>query len=405
MDIRQPHICGMSLLDMQTGLVGLGFDPGPCDGMYGPLTRDAVRKCQAAYRLGATGAPGAEIKRLLGLRLPAFRTTICARAGQSLQALARESGTTAEAIVEGNRRKRYEEVFAGEQLIVHRRAAAVLDGGELRGPEWSFAARQVQTALSALSASSASSAAPGANDASGCFGILSVPASQREEAADMIRQASRAGLRGIVLEAADSDLADDTAWSYIRFVRFVARACRKAGLDLAVSVPVHTRPVGERHSRSSRHVVLRPNGYDLEDVGAVADIVLLDVRDAREPETFRSAIAWACKHIPRWKLMAVIELRPYHMGESGPDPMSGNDLVKLRARHVVREGIDDSTGLPYLAYRARGSVRRLWRESASSLGRKLHVVNRLNILGVAFRGAEEAEEQVLAEIGRRFIIM
>ena len=150
---------------------------------------------------------------------------------------------------------------------------------------------------------------------------------------------------------------------------------------------------------------MRPNGYDLEDVGAVADIVLLDVRDAREPEAFRSAIAWACKHIPRWKLMAVIELRPYHMGESGPEPMSGSDLVKLRARHVVREGIDDSTGLPYLAYRARGSVRRLWRESASSLGRKLHVVNRLNILGVAFRGAEEAEEQVLAEIGRRFIIM
>jgi len=32
-------------------------------------------------------------------------------------------------------------------------------------------------------------------------------------------------------------------------------------------------------------------------------------------------------------------------------------------------------------------------------------VNRLNILGAAFRGARDAEEQVLAEIGRRFIIM
>ena len=85
--------------------------------------------------------------------------------------------------------------------------------------------------------------------------------------------------------------------------------------------------------------------------------------------------------------------------------MSRDDLIKLRARHVVREGIDDSTGLPYLAYRARGAVRQLWLENSASLGRKLHTVNRLNILGAAFRGAADAEEQVLAEIGRRFIIM
>jgi len=152
-------------------------------------------------------------------------------------------------------------------------------------------------------------------------------------------------------------------------------------------------------------VVWRPNGYDLEDIGAVADIVLLDILDARDPETFHSSIAWACKFVPRWRLVAVIELRPHHLGESGPEPMTGGELAKLRARHVVREGIDDSTGLDYLAYRARGSVQRLWRENSASLGRKLHAVNRLNILGAAFRGVEDAKEQVLAEIGRRFIIM
>lgn len=398
MDIQQPHLCGMSLLDIQAGLTGLGFDPGPCDGLYGPLTRDAVRKCQASYRLGVSGVPGPEIRRLVTQRLPAFRVTTRARAGQSLQGVARELNTTAEAIIEGNRRKRYEDVFPGEQLVVHRRAAAVLDGGELRGPEWTFVARPIQTAVSM---------AADARAARGCFGIASVPTNQREAVADMIRQASQAGLRGIVLDAADSDLDDDTAWAYLRFVRFVARACRRAGLQLAVRVSVHTRPPGEYRgrSRSRGHVVQRPNGYDLEDVGAAANIVLLDIRDARDPEAFRNSIAWTCKFIPRWKLMAVIELGPYHMGESGPQPMSRDDLIKLRARHVVREGTDDSTGLRYLAYRARGAVRQLWLENSSTLGRKLHTVNRLNILGAAFRGAEDAEEQVLAEIGRRFIIM
>ncbi len=396
MDIRQPHLCGLSLFDVQTGLAGLGFDPGPCDGMYGPLTKDAVRKCRVAYRLGASGALGPELGRLIRLRLPAFRITTRACVGQSLKGVARELNTTVEAIIEGNRRKRHEEVFPGEQLIVHRRAALVLDGGESRGLEWTFVARQMEAAASV---------AADASDAGRCFGLVSVPTSRREATSDLIRQASQAGLRGILLELADSDLQEDAAWACIRCVRFVARACRKAGLHLAVTAPVHTRPPDERRGRSAGHVVRRPNGYDLEDIGAAADIVLLDVLDARDPETFRSSIAWACKFVPRWKLMAVIELRPYHMGESGPEPISGEDLAKLQARHVVREGTDDSTGLDYLAYRARGSVRRLWRENPASLGRKLHAVNRLNILGAAFRGARDAEEQVLAEIGRRFIIM
>lgn len=398
MDIRQPRLCGLSLFDIQTGLAELGFDPGPCDGMYGPLTRDAVRKCRAAYRLGASGALSPEVGRLIRLRLPAFRVTTRACVGQSLKGVARDLDTTVEAIIEGNRRKRHEEVFPGEQLVVHRRAVAVLDGGELRGPKWTFVARHLQTAAP-------DTAAANASDDSCCFGLISVPISRREEASDLIRRASRAGLRGIVLEVADSDLEDDTAWACIRFVRFLARACRKAGLRLAVRAPVRTRSPGEHQGRSAGHVVQRPDGYDLEDIGAAADIVLLDVLDGRDLETFRSSIAWACKFVPRWKLMAVIELRPYHMGESGPEPISGEDLAKLKARHVVREGTDDSTGFDYLAYRARGSVRRLWRENSASLGRKLHAVNRLNILGAAFRGARDAEEQVLAEIGRRFIIM
>lgn len=419
MDIRQPHLGGMSTLDLQTGLLGLGFDPGPRDGVYGPLTRDAVRKCQAAYGLLVDGVPGLEIRRLVSLRLPAFRVTARARAGQSLRGLASEIDTTVDAIIEGNRRKRYEDVFPGEQLVVHRRAVAALDGDEARGSRWTFVARPMGAlAFTGVVESEAAAtwdraAGARADDRAGtraareCFGIVSVPADGRRPwpAAETARWASRAGLRGIVLETADSGLDDDTIWAYLRTVKSASRACRQAGLRLAVTLPVRNRSSGQSSGQSSSQAGRVLGGYDLEDVGAAADIVLLDARDAYDPELFRNSIGWACKFVSRWKLMAVVELRPYHMGESGPEPVSRDDLIKLRARHVMREGRDGSLGLPYAAYRARGEVRRLWREDAASLGRKLHVVNRLNILGVAFRGADDAEEQVLAEIGRRFIIM
>jgi len=48
----------MNMMEIQTRLARLGFDPGACDGRYGPLTRDAVRQCQAAYRLVPDGVPG-----------------------------------------------------------------------------------------------------------------------------------------------------------------------------------------------------------------------------------------------------------------------------------------------------------------------------------------------------------
>ncbi len=395
MDIRQPHLCGMSLLDVQAGLLGLGFDPGPHDGLYGPLTKDALRKCQAAYRLSVDGLPSPEIRRLLSLGLPAFRVTTRARTGQSLQSIARELDTTVEAVVEGNRRKRHEDVFTGEQLVVHRRAAAALDVDiDLDdqagcGPDWTFVARSAGSRASAR----------------GCFGIVPLPDARWGAAAEVVSQARKDGLRGIILEIAGSSFSDDSAWKCLRIVRCVGRECRKAGLRLAALVSVCGRPAVGPAERSADQCARRPNGYDLEDIAAATDIVLMDVTDAGDPEVFRRAVAWSCRFVPRWKLMAVVELRPHHLGELGREPISGDDLTKLRARHVMRQGIDDSTGLCYLAYRARGAVRRIWRESAGSVGRKLHIVNRLNILGAAFRGVEDAEEQVLAEIGRRFIIM
>src|SRR5690606_34440445 len=50
---------------LQEELARLGFDPGPADGRYGLLTRQAVRECQRRYGLPADGLAGPEFLRLL----------------------------------------------------------------------------------------------------------------------------------------------------------------------------------------------------------------------------------------------------------------------------------------------------------------------------------------------------
>jgi peptidoglycan hydrolase-like protein with peptidoglycan-binding domain len=49
---------GRSVLELQQLLVASGFDSGPVDGIFGPLTDTAVRSLQASHRLGIDGICG-----------------------------------------------------------------------------------------------------------------------------------------------------------------------------------------------------------------------------------------------------------------------------------------------------------------------------------------------------------
>lgn len=497
----------MNMMEVQTRLARLGFDPGACDGIYGPCTRDAVRQCQAAYRLVADGVPGLELKRLLSQDLPSCRVTVRVEEGQTLSGVARASGTTVEALLEGNRRKRYEDVYPGERLVIHKRAVGALvepwneaekcadyldmmtdfpwtfallpmfsigESGEIHSdgrlsllatalgetahdnlapirssrhkqgrrrraeppalPAPSSAGHDVRVPPEVWESAAARAEGPGKSPR--VYALLSGPeqitdgtlawlqsgrARMGADARSIAGKAAMSGVAGVAIDI--PGIGDDECSRYSRFVCCVARECHSRGLELAVVVPAplsqgngrdlalpvllpddglnHSSGRALRHSGPRRRLAW-PSGYDIELFGSVADLVLLDIGD---PASLWESVVWACEYVPRWKLAAVVELRACRPGARRHVPLSKEDLYRFMARHVVREGRDEFSAVPYLLYRARGVVRRLWQEDAESLGRKLHAVNRLNILGIVFRGPRDAREQVLNEVFRRFIIM
>lgn len=496
MDIWQPLFPRMSMMEVQTILTRLGFDPGACDGRYGPCTRDAVRQCQAAYRLVVDGVPGPELKRLLSQDLPSCRVTTRVREGQTLSGVARALGTTVEALLEGNRRKRYEDVYPGETLIIHRRAAGVFIEPWDKLDEcvshldvasdfpWTFAllpmfsiagtgeilsdsrallplpglAGSAKDDLVPMGASGriadrghgrvenplpsgpGVSVLPGIRESAAAktdwqkgstriYALLAGPADIKDgtlallksrraqmaaEVRSMVVEAAMSGVAGVALDI--PGIGDDEYFGYSRFVRFLARECRRLGMELALILPAPPVP-GSRSAfvegsgdppgpvqRLQGHArrLPWPGGYDIELFGSIADLILLDIKD---PASFWDSIVWACEYVPRWKLAAVVELRACRPGPSGHVPMGREEFRSFLARHVVRKGRDELSGVPYLMYRSRGVLRRAWQEDAESLGRKLHAVNRLNILGVVFRGAWDTGDQVIEEVSRRFIIM
>lgn len=58
--LDDPWMTGDDVTDLQTRLAGRGVDPGPIDGIYGPLTDAAVRAFQAAAGIGVDGIVGPE---------------------------------------------------------------------------------------------------------------------------------------------------------------------------------------------------------------------------------------------------------------------------------------------------------------------------------------------------------
>lgn len=62
-----PGDSGRNVAALQQALERNGFDPGPIDGAYGPMTRAAVEQFQQQYDLPVTGLAGPQTLDILGL--------------------------------------------------------------------------------------------------------------------------------------------------------------------------------------------------------------------------------------------------------------------------------------------------------------------------------------------------
>lgn len=70
LEVRTPMLSGDDVAAVQEALSRLGHDPGPVDGLYGPLTAAAVERFQREEGLPATGVVMAEEYRRLGISCP-----------------------------------------------------------------------------------------------------------------------------------------------------------------------------------------------------------------------------------------------------------------------------------------------------------------------------------------------
>ena len=68
--LAEPWMEGTPVLEIQRALRSAGYDPGPLDGVFGPMTASAVRSYQAARGLVADGEVGPSTARSLGVKLP-----------------------------------------------------------------------------------------------------------------------------------------------------------------------------------------------------------------------------------------------------------------------------------------------------------------------------------------------
>ena len=68
--LTQPYMSGSGVRKIQSQLLGLGFNPGKIDGVYGPLTEAAVLNFQVVNGLTHDGEVGRETAEELGLEWP-----------------------------------------------------------------------------------------------------------------------------------------------------------------------------------------------------------------------------------------------------------------------------------------------------------------------------------------------
>jgi len=76
-NLRQSSTYKLAVKNLQYMLLYVGFNPGPCDGIFGSRTLQAVRSFQSTYGLAVDGIVGADTKRVLWMAMGYQPTPEC----------------------------------------------------------------------------------------------------------------------------------------------------------------------------------------------------------------------------------------------------------------------------------------------------------------------------------------
>lgn len=424
---------GEDVLALQVALREQGFPTGVEDGIYGVLTKEAVREFQKTYGLARDGIAGPEvIKALKDPTRPVLRVTHIVREGENLTRVAQALGVSVEALLEANWLKRSEVLYAGERLFVDIREVLV----ESLGPvipaavsELSGGVRPAFTAavvpglvitadgLPAFSESTGDGIGlksfyamrdwtgypwvRGNSLTGGTASFLANPKLRDSVIAKATGECVRRGLSGLWVEL--FGVKDEDYGRFAAFMRRLSRAARERRLGLACAVPAKTAATRRAQGYA---------GYDYEVLSRMCDrLVLVPFIDRHNPgpdpvapyELVQEILRFSCAQVRPWKLVLALPLTAVAWDvDSGAQPgfLGRLEVSGIMARYVTRP---EEAG-PWeraFSYKSRGRTFKIWHEDIETVRAKVRLTVRHGIRGTVFMFAEDAQADVLSEPARR----
>lgn len=423
---------GKDVLALQAALREQGFPTGIEDGIYGILTKEAVREFQKTYGLARDGIAGPEvIKALKDPTRPILRMAHIAREGENLTRVAQALGVSIEALLEANWLKRSEVLYSGERLYIDIRevfteplgpeipaAVSELSGGGRPA----FTAAVVPGLLITADGSPAFSDLPGGgtglksfyairdwigypwvrDDAitGGTASFLANPRLRDSVIARAVGECVRRGLSGLWIEL--FGVKDEDYGRFTAFMRRISRAARERRLDLSCAVPAKTASTRRAPGYA---------GYDYEILNRMCDrLVLVPFIDGHNPgpgpvasyEFIQDMLRFAAAQVRPWKLVLAVPLTAVAWDvDSGAKPrlLGLGEVSEIVARYVTRP---EEAG-PWeraFSYKSRGRTFKIWHEDVDTVKAKLRLTVRHGLRGAVFMFAGDAQAGVLSEPGR-----
>lgn len=433
---------GEAVACLQERLRELGYDPGPVDGIYGYQTFEAVQELQRDCRLRMDGVAGKQVMAVLqDPRLPLVRRAYTLAPGESLSDAARALGVPVHRLRRALSLPRRAAVRGGQRVVVWERlVVAEIKPGQARDPGLRAAARRLPllSALAELASAEArvgetpggpdfpeppaersgsleglpvwttlhtrdGSLVPGLYAPGAVQRLLHVRSARRAFLGSIRKWAAQPGPGPLHLDLGGLRWGDGARW--LALVREAAAVVRRAGGDLAVSVPL---------GAAAGPLQRLANDIDIRAAAAAAAwLILVPPAIVPGPESPRplsyeelaSRIRAVVRQVPPWKCLLAVPVCALVVpvgGREQPTALSYQRAVGLACAGRIRPAWNEQVGRPSFRYVKDDREWAVWLENRASLGRKLDLVDAMHLGGVVVSALGEEDGRVWTAVAERW---